>query len=290
MNIVRLWGGLGNQLFQYSFARCLEKRHGYDTFVFHRGAGDEGIRCLIKDLKDISANDRMVPAYWKTEVTLKHKIIRKIYQKLSILNNKIVVEDDLWFKDRLPADNTLYDGYWQSYKYLTSIEKELRSEIIFNPSIIDGIPSYKDVQETQSVSIHIRRGDYLNEKNKNIFCNCDFNYYEAAIKLLTSEYRDLAFFIFSNDIQWVKESFDFSQFTNSSFSYISNNAPVNAALRDLYIMSNCKHNIIANSTFSWWGAWLNQNIGKVVIAPKNWYVGVRNKYVNDLIPPSWMKI
>ena len=133
-----------------------------------------------------------------------------------------------------------------------------------------------------SISIHIRRGDYLsNTKNSKLYSVCDLKYYKNATEHFTKTYPNPVFYVFSDDIDWAK-----TNFTGGQFIFISGNRPS----EDMYLMSRCRHNIIANSTFSWGAAWLNQNRGKIVIAPINWYRGKLNEYSRNLVPENWIRI
>jgi len=177
--------------------------------------------------------------------------------------------------DDLPTqDNILFNGYFQSEKYLDR-------ELILKLYSIDDISleyindKYKNII-SNSVSIHVRRGDYLNKYDKHPVQ--DINYYNLAMKY----FRDYKkFIIFSDDIEWCKTNFIGDQFIfiEGEHDYI-----------DLWLMSLCDHNIIANSSFSWWGAWLNQNINKKVIAPKNWFGPKKKLDTIDLYCKDWILI
>jgi len=140
------------------------------------------------------------------------------------------------------------------------------------------------IKEKNSVSLHIRRGDYLTmQKAIDTIGVCPLDYYDKAIREITRKIKNPTFFIFSDDINWVKENLK----TNSPTIFVSG-----GKLKDyeeLILMSKCKHNIIANSSFSWWGAWLNNNPNKIVIAPKKWFKDT-SKNTRDLIPESWLKL
>lgn len=124
-----------------------------------------------------------------------------------------------------------------------------------------------------SVSVHIRRGDYLLRKHSKIHGLCSLEYYLQAIQFIKSKSKDPVFYFFSDDIPWARENF-----CNPSYKFVDCNSGSNSCL-DLYLMSQCKHNIIANSTFSWWGAWLNRNKEKIVVAPSVWFNDQKKKHV-----------
>ena len=139
-----------------------------------------------------------------------------------------------------------------------------------------------------SVSVHVRRGDYVLDKNTQEFHGvCGVDYYLDAIKLIASKMDDLLLVFFSDDTEWAIE-----EFKNLPYSliFIDHNKGENS-WKDMFLMSNCKHNIIANSSFSWWAAYLNQNQNKMVIAPKQWFADpTKNSETSDLIPESWIRL
>lgn len=175
-------------------------------------------------------------------------------------------------------ENLMLIGFFQSEKYFKHNNTQIYE--LFSPPIdaIQFIQSkYRFTLCNEICSIHVRRGDYVPLANNHP--PCDMNYYEQAIKLIPSHVK---FLIFSDDIEWCK-----TQFLGDRFEFVENNSDH----IDLYLMSLCNHNIIANSTFSWWGAWLNRNPNKIVIAPTIWFgPGLRHHNIKDLIPETWIKI
>ena len=134
------------------------------------------------------------------------------------------------------------------------------------------------------MAIHVRRGDYINDKKTSLVHNvCDLNYYERAIDVIKAQVNNPTFFVFSDDIEWAGENLP----VNPNARYVSNLEGED--YEELILMSMCEHNIIANSTFSWWGAWLNQNPNKIVIAPKQWLVNKTSAEL-DILPKDWLKI
>lgn len=179
-------------------------------------------------------------------------------------------------------------GYFQSYKYLVNYENEIRALFNFPLDNMDTVNSQiinTILNLPNTVSIHIRRGDYVeNTKTQQRHGNCSLSYYNDAINHMSSKYGDLNLFFFSDDINWVK-----SEFKDVSHSklFIDNNKNEDS-WKDMHVMSMCKHNIIANSSFSWWSAWLNSNPNKCVIAPKYWFSNVESS--NDLLPENWVRL
>ena len=136
------------------------------------------------------------------------------------------------------------------------------------------------IHETNSVSLHVRRGDYV--KLQHIHGLCDLDYYAHAIRFITEHLTNPHFFIFSDDIQWVTNNLKIG----FSHTFVDINHGHDSAW-DMWLMANCKHNIIANSSFSWWGAWLNQNPNKIVVAPAQWFADGQQ---TDIISDDWTKI
>lgn len=266
MNIVQILGGLGNQMFQYAFYKSL-KLNGkaevkidisdFETYKLHNGFElskvfhiDKGI---IAKSNEIEALKDTFPFF-------------KIRKKINLLKSTHFIEKKVYKFDEklLLKDNLYFQGYWQSNKYFENIEQELRNDFNFKIDLFD---KNKDIVEkirnTQSCSIHIRRGDYINHR---FFRGiCDLEYYQKAIKKIKELYPNTVFFVFSNDVNWCKVNLK----KDEEFNYIDWNNAENSFI-DMYLMSQCKNNIIANSTFSWWGAWLNINKNKVIIKPKIW--------------------
>lgn len=284
--ILQLIGGLGNQMFQYAFAKALFN-HGYDikldisafeTYHLHGGFG--------LDHYDIS-----IPIASKEEVApCKMNFFTKLKRKLKIPNKKILEEKTLRFQNDLlsPPDSTYIHGYFQSEKYF----KEIRADIIQDFTLTTPLSLYSEsikekVQGSiNSASIHIRRGDYVsNAHANNTHGTCSLAYYQQSITLLDSKFDNIHFFIFSDDIEWVKNNLLVKNCT-----YIENDSS-RIPHEDIYLMSLCQHNIIANSSFSWWGAWLNTNNHKIIIAPKIWFKHPKMQIqTSDIVPEDWLRL
>ena len=178
-----------------------------------------------------------------------------------------------------------FSGYWQSYKYTEPVKKELREKFQFRE--IDDKKIREIVQQmtiNNTVSLHIRAGDYLSPQNAAIFGGiCTLEYYCTAIEFMVKKINNPLFFVFSNDINWCKENIPLSNVVWMDEKILSTHED----WVEMYLMSCCKHNIIANSSFSWWAAWLNENSEKIVIAPKKWLQTVENE---EICPQEWIRI
>lgn len=291
MVIVKISGGLGNQLFQYCFGQYLAKR--LNTKVLYdiqttKNINDFTIRAIgltyFECQLEIALKKEIKKMKFFTGGILE-RLERKIAQKCPHFLKPYFVEQathEILNSNQL-KDNCYYDGYWQSYKYLVPIESIIHHEVKLKYPLQVKINDFlNEIINSQSVSIHIRRSDYITIKqNFDRFGICGKKYYENAILYIKKYFADPIFYIFSDDLDWARENF-----VGSQYIFVSGNNPA----EDLYLMSNCKHNIIANSTFSWWGAWLNPNKEKIVIAPKKWYNDKLNNSTIELIPETWIRM
>ncbi|MFH6999047.1 alpha-1,2-fucosyltransferase [Flavobacterium sp. FlaQc-57] len=294
MIIVKLSGGLGNQLFQYSFGRFLSLKYKTELKFdpqLNIVASDFTPRLLGLskyniDLSFAEKDEARKYKFFKND--LLSKIERKLVQNLPFFNKRFVVEKgfDIINKNNL-IDNCYYDGYWQSHYYFDSIAKILENDLQLNFELSEANKEFeKEIKQTNSISLHIRRGDYLSiASNSKIYSICTQEYYQKAIDFFKQKFENPVFFVFSDDINWVNENFK-----GNVFKIVDINQDDPSS--DLYLMSKCKHNVIANSSFSWWGAWLNSNSGKIVISPKDWYVNeeTNNKALASLILKDWIII
>ena len=286
MIITKLTGGIGNQMFQYAMARAVAHLNKTGLML------------------DISWFDR-VKTHTRREYSLgnfnisgelfKSGIFHRILFKISFLENLRSPQKRYYIKEKQIfhfdpevfkiSENVYLDGYWQNEKYFKDTEEIIRKEFTlknpFNKTISE---IAEKISEANSISLHIRRGDYIEDKITNqLHGVCSLGYYSKAIDRILEKVSKPSFFIFSDDIEWVKNNLKL----NYSTVFVSDN-PIKDS-EELILMSKCKHNIIANSSFSWWGAWLNQNPQKIVIAPKQWFKD-SSIQTDDLIPYSWQKI
>lgn len=281
MIIIGLKGGLGNQLFQYSFGRFLMiKNNEKVKFEF-----------CTPDRNDTQREYKLDNFNTKIEIASPEEIksVKRqgvFSQFIKKVRNKISKQYNIGYNPAFEKTKEKYlEGFWQSHKYLEPIQNVLFREITLKKPIED---KYKEllnkIVNSNSISIHIRRGDYVNDlKTKVTHYAFGLEYYEKAIKTIDSKIQDPSFFIFSDDIMWVKDNLEIN------FPTIFVSSPDIKDFEELALMSKCKHNIIANSSFSFWGAWLNQNPNKIVIAPEKWNNIYQEEY-KDLLPEEWIKI
>lgn len=287
MIITQLNGGLGNQMFQYAVGRNLAVLHNtsllLDTSLLNKGSflktyrtyslGVYNINAEIADIKTMKNIARQKSIIFKPL-----NIFSK--QKIRLIREQGFEFQMITFK---PDENVCLNGYWQSEKYFKDIRDLLLME--FNPKneISGKNKFYADlICSVNSVSMHIRRGDYISNPITNkVHGFLGIDYYKKAMELIESKINKPVYFILSDDIDWCKESIK----THHELYFIDHNNE-NEAHEDLRLMSLCQHNVIANSSFSWWGAWLNKNPEKIVIAPKRWFKDF-TKITIDLFPEKW---
>lgn len=269
MIIVRVTGGLGNQMFQYAMYKSLEKKGKlvkldsksfYETKKEHNGYELE----RIFDIKPNKPTKEDLEKFDENNISTLFKIKRKLFgDKKFVYDTKEYVFN----KDVYKLKNSYLNGYWQSIKYFEGIENDIKKDFRFKNQLDNkNLEILNEIENSNSISIHIRRGDYMSPENYNMYgCIATPTYYKKAIKVIEEKVENPTFFVFSNDMDWVKKNIQI----NSRVFYIDINSG-NGSYKDMQLMSNCKHNIIANSSFSWWGAWLNENKNKIVVAPKKW--------------------
>lgn len=286
MIIVNLTFGLGNNLFQYALGRNLALKNNtellFDLSEQNRGRQQYLLNYLSHfNTTGCVANKSQIA---KIKLLNRFSFLNPKY-KNSVLNENFY-EDSFGFDPKVlnAPENAYIHGYWQSEKYFKDAETALRRDFTFKNSEGDKYEEIlNEINNSNSVSVHVRRGDYLWNKNQRIFTACTPNYYYAAEKFISEKVSSPKLFIFSDDIEWIK--------TNMSFHYPAVFV-TDGNFKDyheLMLMAACKHNIIANSTYSWWGAWLNNNPGKIVVTPKKWFV-IPTMNEKDLLPLTWIKI
>lgn len=286
--IVRLQGGLGNQMFQYAFGRALSMRSGMELYLDTSPLNPKKNRGYQLDAFILSvkaADSEKVQRLITPHFTIRKKLWKALKIPFKYADTHILEKDFPYDKDIASRKTSAYfDGYWQTEKYFWDCKDTIRQDFSFrNEEALSRHAQYEEVLNSNSVSIHIRRGDYVkNPKYRKRLYVCKLEYYKNAMKYLSERFENLTFYIASDDHEWVKNNFEISKHIKLIES--------KNALEDLYIMSKCKHNIISNSSFSWWAAWLNSNENKRVLAPNIWFNPYAKIDFRDVVPDSWIKI
>ncbi len=288
MIIVKLKGGLGNQLFQYAMGRKVAKL-AFADLKLDIGASPEMFqKNTARNFKLDFFNIKASIATEEEVKKLKYSfgILSKAYRAFLFWGLKVHNID--YHPEYLKKkDNVYLDGFWQSEKYFLDIREELLSELTPKNQISAKAKKIENDIETAEnpISIHIRRGDYVSDPGTNKWHGniCPPEYYYKAIEIMTEKYVHPSFFVFSDDIEWVRENIKCPQPVIYVSQYDLDDC------EELILMSKCHHHIIANSSFSWWGAWLNPNNDKTVIAPPRWTNTIPYKNPS-ILPPEWIRL
>lgn len=291
MIIIKQSGGLGNQMFQYALGKNLSIKNNIPLIL---DIGEyKKIKSRTYDLNNFNVEKRFISLDNLITNNLPISfIINKHYKKMQLLflyqrNFKYIAESSPDFDCEILdfKKNAYLDGFWQSEKYFLEIKNILVNEFSLscNPNSINKY--YLDIiQKSESISIHIRRGDYIsNPKTHKIHGFLGSDYYYKAINIMLEKIDNPHFFIFSDDINWAEANI----IINAPTLYIKHNSNNNH--EDFRLMKTCKHHIISNSSFSWWGAWLASNESKIVIGPSKWFSSL--KYSDkSRMPADWIRI
>lgn len=291
MIILKLMGGLGNQMFQYAAGRALalliEEELKLDISWF-KNLKERKYELSIYPVKASIASSEEIARLSEVSESIIQRIKRKILKTPKLLPGTYIKEPffHYWEEFKTLKGDIYLDGYWQSEKYFFRIQDIIQKEFV-----VTDIQSGKDkniseiIESSESISLHIRRGDYVNDQVTNQFHGvCDLNYYRNAITYIAERISNPHLFIFSDDPEWSKDNLKIE----IPILFVNHNR-ADRNYEDLRLMRQCKHNIIANSSFSWWGAWLNQNPGKIVIAPKKWF-NDKSVSIADCIPEKWIRL
>lgn len=296
MIIVKLWGGLCNQLFQYAFGYALaEIAHDdlvFDIEFYHNQPGHVSKRKVISSeelaLSNVKFIDRPKLVKPFENKYISHLIRYNTGCNIKLPGIRFIMEKRHHYYKNIPYEkgtNNFYDGYWQTARYFEEYEEEIRREFTPCEEVKNAVEQWRNsIQSSETVAIHIRRGDYLSKANlkntnQSVFSSIDF--YMKAIMMMTEKLSNPVFCFFSDDLEWCKTTFG-DKVKNSVFvehcgGYL--------ALKDLFSIAACDHGIMSPSTFSWWGNWLRKdNTNSIVIAPHS------DTYYEHFLMDSWIEI
>lgn len=289
---VRQISGLGNQLFQYAAGRYFSRRYGAPLIlaIDQSGSISHGfprpfllskfhIRAEICNYTRMDRY-RVQPPRYSADLFARLNGLQGIQVYREPFHRRYGFVPDISIDKNVRSLHLV--GYWQSYRFAASIAEELRSELAFSePPEGKNLEILKEIHETpDSVSLHLRRGDYTRAAEGNIALSLD--YYARAVQLFRRTLTSPTYFVFSDDMEFARKNL----VLDGKARFIDHNDSFSAH-EDLRLMSACQNHIIANSTFSWWGAWLNPSNRKIVYAPKYWLLS-EDSYFEDLFPPEWM--
>ncbi|NHZ84837.1 MAG: hypothetical protein GWP19_03035 [Planctomycetia bacterium] len=302
MIIVKINGGLGNQLFQYAVARAISIKLNRKLLL-----DDSWYRDIHSLENQSDPNATTKRDFLLNNFNIQSRVISKAHinfiKRLEIrskqstflkflldgpLNNFSFEKIDhanfsLMAVEKSP--NVYLTGYWQNNNIIEEYKNLFSGELLLKHPISTHNETYlKSIISTNSVAIHFRRGDYISKPNtRKVHAACSDDYYYKSIEYIQKKNSNLHYFIFSDDISWVRNNFTFS----TNITFVDNEKPV---YEHLFLMSQCKHQITANSTFSWWAAWLNPNKDKIIITPKYWYYDKQLNNTVIRIPKEWIII
>jgi hypothetical protein len=289
--ITHLIGGLGNQMFQYAAGRALSIRHkaqllldigDFSEYRLHQGFELASVFSCPVTLAE--PQDVRSVLGWQSS-----RLVRKIFARpalRSIRNRHFTLEPHFHYwsgiRDVLPPCYLM--GYWQSERYFADVAPTIRKDFTFREPLSGrNLELAAEITSVNAVSLHVRRGDYVSDpKTTATHRVCSLEYYHSAIKYIADHVERPHFFVFSDDMDWVKSNLK-SQFP---LSYVDHNQGADS-YNDMRLMSLCHHHIISNSSFSWWGAWLDDRPDKIVIAPKRWFANYEAD-TRDLYCPGWV--
>ncbi len=275
MVIVRISSGLGNQMFQYALYCALEQQGvpvKADLSLFSRAKDGRvyelesvfGLQLPRAGRMEVAALQAFSKLAWK----MLGRPYKETYAGFGTFNPAI-----------LQRRHAYLNGYWQSEKYFSAVGPLVRERFRFSePPEMQNREWIGKMRTSESVSLHVRRTDFVERYNWGI----DPAYYHAAVARLKAQLGHPEFFVFSDDLAWAR-----AQFTGPEFQFVEGNRGA-GSFRDMQLMQSCRHHIIANSTFSWWGAWLNPDPGKIVIAPDCWQPELQG--TRDIVPPGWIQL
>lgn len=287
--VIPAWG-LGNVMFQYAFLCELRFRskEGCCFFVHKRSRFDhQGYELerlfKVKPYKGLSFFQRIYIHFVEflgARGLPHYKLITYLFKEIRPIENFIYYEDVFEHK----GENCLFRGTWQSPKYFAHVVSEVLEAFTFDEKMISSysLAMLKRINEHKnSVSIHVRRGDYTSGKYDGLLLCCPIDYYQRAVCYMEEHFDNPVFFVFSDDIEYARQ-----HLKANNIVFVDGNQGSDS-WQDMFLMSRCSHNIIANSTFSWWGAFLNANPEKTVIAPRKWWYYFEH---DDVVPDEWIRL
>jgi hypothetical protein len=289
MIIVRLTDGLGNQMFQYAVARNLAALEAtnlkFDISWYQGKSKTQQKRQYCLDafkIKEEFAIQNELDYFFNPQ--LAERLRRKVRSIFRFSPDSMIITEKSFEYDPMPVKSTknvYLKGYWQSEKYFCNIREILLEDFSLKLKLSKSIEEkLQEILTCNSISLHIRRGDYVNDEQvTRVHGTLSLSYYKKCLEYIFCYVNNPCVFVFSDDLEWVRQNLNLP----CPVTLVNGNK-----FEDLMLMSKCKHNIIANSSFSWWGAWLNQNNNKIVCAPEKWFQ-VSSRSVLYIVPSSWIK-
>ena len=293
MIIVKIFGGLGNQMFQYAAGKVLAVKNNtelkldinhYKIKTLPHGLPYRTYDLSVLNIEENIATDKEIALFKKESADFIKRNIRKA--KNIIAPYKIIYEPHFhYYSELITMKGNIYmDGYWQSEMYFKDIENIIRKEFTIKTTLTnEANEMLGKINNTNSVCLNIRRQEFASNPYLNLFTGTEYIY--KAVEYFNNKINNPHYFIFSDELDWVKENVKLTE----PYTIVESNLYGDKFRDCLYLMSSCKHFIIPNSTFGWWAAWLNGDVDKLVVAPERWFSDdVRN--TKDLIPEKWIRL
>jgi len=286
MIVTRIRGGLGNQMFQYAYGLYLAQQNNTELVLECSSLDRDPLRNFVLDRWKIAerqttkAESKQMPSRYEVMGWLNFLHGKQPLKRIS--------ERPFGFHPKFltVGDNIFLAGYWQSEQFFPKLREQLQS--IFQPAKPirkQSVDVIRKMENSNSVSLHIRRGDYVQSAGSTAALQvCPLSYYQASIAELLSRHEDLKIFVFSDDHQWCSQNLQFDCPT----VYVDHNDS-NQSHEDMWLMTRCNHHIVANSSFSWWGAWLKLDEWGEVFAPQQWFSDLHLD-ASSIVPDHWHKV
>ncbi|HVI45456.1 MAG TPA: alpha-1,2-fucosyltransferase [Chitinophaga sp.] len=287
--VVKIFGGLGNQMFQYACGYALARRYNAQLCLdisAYKVKTHQGFEIPRFEgfSEEVLSEDEVLGLFGRF-FPLKLLLIRKLLPN----GRSVFVEKKFGMYNELPmSGNLMYlMGYWQSASFFNECAEELREKFVFKLQNLEkNQPILEKMKRNNSIAIHVRRGDYVSIKsNQQYHGVCSLEYYNNAIGLMEEKLDSPCFFIFSDDTEWANANLDFK----GAQVYLVDVNKGSDSFMDMYMISQCNHQIIANSSFSWWGAWLNNHPEKIIVAPEKWFADT-SIVSKNIIPEGWIRL
>ena len=285
MIVVKLQGGLGNQMFQFAAGKTLALKHDVPMFIDESFLDlDPGDSYTKRHLE----LDQLNVAIKRAGSNICERLLkRSLWRRITTGSSSRVLNEGAGFNRKFfSAGDTVYlEGFWQSELYFAGIREVLLGEFTPRYSFTGVNAQYLEkIKKYESVAIHVRRGDYVHLKTAGSFHGVTgMDYYNRAINYFESHQSGYRFFVFSDDIQWCKQHFN----TVKNITFVESDPEFTSV--DMFLMKNCSHQIICNSSYSWWAAWLNESHDKIVVAPKKWFA-VPRKDEEAIYAKTWIRL
>jgi hypothetical protein len=294
MDVVMIFNGLGNQMSQYAFYLRKKEINPSTIFIYNKGTRNQHNGYELERAFNIGYKFRALDylLYYIYQILFLEQyflVLKPLVKVLNTFGIRLIKESynyDYNESDFISRKGlNFYWGGWHSEKNFLSVKDEVLNAFTFRLDNIEDGTNFSEliseIKKTNSISIHVRRGDFLTSGGIYQFANvCTLSYYQKAIELIVKEVENPHFYVFSNDLEWCKSNLSLDVVT-----FVDCNKGVDS-WRDMQLMSLCKYNINANSSFSWWGAWLNKNDNKIIV-PEDF---INNMVTKDVYPENWIKI